>query len=250
MADWGWCRANQQGHFTAASAMVAEQTCGVCSEKCKKRCKKRRQLMRETLRALHHPCAQCGERRLLWLEFAHFDRETKQNQLTAKPSVQLMRSELDRVRSLCVVCHMAETINENKQRGIGRLDFHDPVYDVFLQRFNGKCQCGQPECDVQPMDKHTPLHFRRLIEWDHQPQFVKAANIAHLKQRDAKRKRGPFLSTKLSAELKKCLPLFRPHHRIITDYRRKVDPMYQAGQPLPQSWRAMFIPPVAGLTDQ
>jgi hypothetical protein len=241
--EWGWC-ATYQGHFTDASALVGgHHICNVCRETSKRRCKRRRRQMRETLQAMHRPCAECGERRLLWLEFAHFDRNSKRYQMTVKPSVRKLAAEIDRVRSLCVVCHMAETIKENKERGIGQLSGHDAVFDLFLKQYGGKCQCGQLECDVQAMDASTPLHFRRLIEWDHQPQFNKTASIATLKQQDARRKRGPFMSSKLFAELKKCLPLFRPHHRIITDYRRKVDPMYKAGDPLPQAWRAMFVAP-------
>lgn len=249
--DWAWCSNMYavsfddtcNGHFAPKHAMVGNLTCAHCSERNKIRGRRRRCVTRQLLNDLHTPCVECGERRLNWLEFAHIDRKRKRYELTHRPSVRKILAELDNVHSLCVVCHSAGTLRENDELGINNsTSKHDPVYSFFLRQYGGRCQCGQPECDVQ-LDETTPLHVRRLIEQDHQPGFVKTAQVSRLKHANARRRTGPLMSRKLCLELRKCLPLFRPHHRIITDYRRRVDPMYRAGDLLPLEWRKLFVAP-------
>jgi hypothetical protein len=236
---WVWCA--RRNHFTVANAMATPMVCKVCKAQHVIFDKRTRERNRAFLRAMHTPCVECKENRLFWLEFAHFNRAEKSKALNATPSIRRITQELDCVRSLCVACHSAETLRENAALG-HKPARSDPVYDYFLFRYGGRCQCGQPECDVY-MDKATPRYLRHLIEWDHQPQFHKTSEIANLKWRNNKRRKGPLISERLWNELKKCLPLFRPHHRIITYYRLRVDPMYRAGVPLPLEWRNLFSKP-------
>jgi len=70
------------------------------------------------------------------------------------------------------------------------------------------------------------------MEMDHQPQYKKFHDIGTLKHHDP--------NNILEEELKKCKPLFRVCHRIISKYRMEVDKNYQVGDKLPDEWIAKW----------
>lgn len=62
-----------------------------------------------------HPCSTCGETDIVVLEFAHIDRATKADNVTAMMdrSLSSLQAEIGKCKSLCANCHRRETAIEN-----------------------------------------------------------------------------------------------------------------------------------------
>lgn len=184
--------------------------------------------IRSTVREwFHTPCAGCGDDRLCHLEFAHRDPEQKTIEFSDITTLSRARRELKNARSLCMLCHALETVvieGRGRKSAMGKAERAREalVASVLFGKYDGRCQCGMAGCTFR-ITPESPAWVARCMEWDHQDGRTKVANIAKL------RKSGKIGALRL--ELAKCVPLFRPHHQLVTKHRRECDPSYtiQAG---------------------
>lgn len=207
----------------------------VC-ENCTAVKKSRKKKLQNILNESKTVCKECKEDRINWLDFAHWNRSCKIRLIgVAAKSEKLLKDELTRGRWLCVICHAKETIEEykkfakqNKKKYALRKSLlirRNLVKQYILDIYQGKCQCGN--CDIQ-LTSESPEHMWLCMEMDHQPNHEKINNISTLKQYDP--------DNILKEELKKCKPVFRSCHRIISAYRLQVNAQYITGDALPDEW--------------
>lgn len=236
--DAVWCRRGL--HFVPHADM--DNGAGGLFAQCR-RCRSyqahsnRRALMaaRRAAIELHTPCVQCGEARLCALDHAHHSRALKHVRISRCRRPSAVLAEHDVVRSLCVGCHARETFAEAPRGSMRRAQRHGVVRREALvarhlqERYAGRCQFFGCAFAVAA---HDPPAHRRVLEWDHQGAAPKAMSISDLVWR------GP--DDALQAELRLCVPLCRPHHRVVTRYRRAVDAAHTVdrARPLPPEWMA------------
>jgi hypothetical protein len=199
--------------------------------------------MRARLQQLRRQCVECHETRRHWLEFAHWPamRAEKRGEVGRMRTMRQLDAELGRTRVLCVECHARktnarETYARDRKRSANakqRL-----VRAQFVERYQGRCQCGQAQCDARYIDGVCPVWRQSLFEWDHQPGYQKCGNISTLTRS------GEFTLMQLQDEIQKCVPVYRPHHRLITEFRLRRNPQFQSKvHTLPPPWACMLSTP-------
>lgn len=187
------------------------------------------------------PCVDCGEDRYFHLEHAHEDRATKARAVTQCISFKRLRQELPKTKTRCTPCHRKMTfaevaalapkaIKSTSQRDrIART--RQFVFNYFKEEYSATCAMCHPRMKIADDDPHWK---KSLVEWDHQgvgkDNYVTVARLVNTGQ--------PL--DRVMETLLQCKPLCRPHHRIVTKYRREVDPAYIVGQPLPEEWSKLY----------
>lgn len=155
---------------------------------------------------------------LYWLEFAHYDRETKNNRLHRFGSEKAIIAELQLGRFLCCLCHIVETQREDRERPrterarqqaeadsrrtAPRAEY---VNSLKLKR----SQCAQCHARVDP--RNLPF---RYFEFDHLPGHQKISNVAYMVDRG-------FSEVEIDREVAKCDLVCRPCHHMRTRMRRR-----------------------------